>query len=355
MTTLPRRRNVQTAKGDDVSIGSLFAGIDGFGLAARNVGIDCVWSAEIDPNAQSVLRRHFACNPDWQLFKDVHDVGSKTAVRPEILCGGFPCQDISVAGKRAGLAGKRSGLWWEFARCIAEFQPRWVVAENVAGLLSSNGFRDLGTILRTLGNLGYGYAYRVLDSQWFGVPQRRRRVFIVGCAGADVRRAAEVLFESESLPWDSPPSRETRAELARCLTRGSDSGSRYDGDTETFVTTSHDVASPLLAKGNSSHREDAESYVAVPYAFSAYESFSSGDGTDVSPTLKIDPLATTTQTGVRRLTPKECERLQSFPDGWTELGHDGKRMSDSARYRMLGNAVTVNVVQWILGRIARNP
>src|SRR5690606_14405977 len=127
------------------------------------------------------------------------------------------CQDLSVAGRRSGLAGSRSGMWYVFRRILGVVRPRWVFIENVPGLLSSQSGRDMGIILRSLGNLGYGYAYRVLDAQWFGVAQRRRRVFIVGCLGG-VRSAAEILFESNSLPWDSPPSRSEAEHVADCLT-----------------------------------------------------------------------------------------------------------------------------------------
>jgi site-specific DNA-cytosine methylase len=111
----------------------------------------------------------------------------------DLLCGGFPCQDLSVAGQRAGLAGDRSGLFFEFARIIDAFRPRWVLVENVPGLLSSNGGRDFGVVLGTLADLGYGVGWRILDSRFFGVPQRRRRVFIVGArADGDPRAAADV-------------------------------------------------------------------------------------------------------------------------------------------------------------------
>src|SRR5690606_35986875 len=125
----------------------------------------------------------------------------------DLVCGGFPCQDLSVAGRRAGLAGARSGLWWEFHRILAGLRPRWVVIENVPGLLSSNGGRDMGTLLRSLGDLGYGWAYRELDAQWFGLAQRRKRVFIVGRLG-DAAGPAQVLFEPESREWNPPPRRE---------------------------------------------------------------------------------------------------------------------------------------------------
>src|SRR5262249_33880399 len=110
----------------------------------------------------------------------------------DLVYGGFPRQDLSVAGKRAGLGGERSAVWHEFRRVLRDLRPRWVVIENVPGLFSSDGGRDFRDLLLGLGELGYGWAYRVLDARWFGVPQRRRRVFVVGCSG-DARRAAQVL------------------------------------------------------------------------------------------------------------------------------------------------------------------
>lgn len=214
--------------------GSLFAGIGGFDLGFERAGHECVFQVEKETSCQRVLAKHF---PNAPQFDDVCEFNEASiAIRPDWICGGFPCQDLSVAGRRAGLAGKRSGLFFEFMRIVDEFRPGGVVIENVPGLLSSNWGGDMGLVLWTLGQLGYGWAYRVLDAQWFGVPQRRRRVFIVGCLG-DRRRAAEILFESESLPWDSPPRREARTRVAHAIARGaSGSGYRYDANGEDFVT-----------------------------------------------------------------------------------------------------------------------
>lgn len=162
---------------------SLFSGIGGFDLGFERAGMEGVAVCEIDKNAQSVLRRHF---PKSKLYSDVKDIGEKTHGRKSIdlICGGFPCQDLSVSGKRAGLAGKRSGLWFEFARAIDEIEPRWVVIENVPGLLSSNGGKDIQIIIDNLTQMGYTVDIDIKDSQEFGVPQRRRRVFLV-CARLD--------------------------------------------------------------------------------------------------------------------------------------------------------------------------
>ena len=186
----------------DLTAVSLFAGVGGFDLALERSGVKVVAAVEIDKNARAVLAKQF---PKTQLFNDVAEVSADDLLRagfvPErgIICGGFPCQDLSVAGKRAGLAGGRSGLFWEVVRLTRELQPKWIILENVPGLLSSNGGRDMGTVLGALGQLGYGFAYRVLDAQFFGVPQRRRRVFIVGCLGNNGTAPSEVLAVREGL------------------------------------------------------------------------------------------------------------------------------------------------------------
>ena len=159
-----------------MKFGSLFSGIDGFGLAFMRCGMQCEWQVEIDDKCRDVLRRHF----DAEVYADVRTVGKHNLKPVDLICGGFPCQDLSVAGRREGLAGERSGLWFEFARIIDELEPQWVVIENVPGLLSINKGADFAVIIQWLAQRGYGVCWRVLDSQYFGVPQRRRRVFIVG-------------------------------------------------------------------------------------------------------------------------------------------------------------------------------
>lgn len=196
-------------------IGSLFSGIGGFDLGLNRAGMDCVWQVEKDEKCRDILARHW---PDVKRYGDVRDVGKRNLETVELVCGGFPCQDLSVAGRREGLAGERSGLWFEFIRIVEEIKPEWVVIENVAGLLSSGEGRDMGILLGGLAKCGYWWAYRVLDSQFWGVPQRRRRVFIVASLTAGCPEA--VLFEPEGSPWDTPPSREAGARIAASLTAG---------------------------------------------------------------------------------------------------------------------------------------
>ena len=151
----------------------------------------------------------------------------------DLLVGGTPCQSFSVAGLRKGLDDPRGNLALTFVAMVDHYRPEWVIWENVPGVLSSSRGRDFGSFLGALGQLGYGFAYRVLDAQYFGVPQRRRRVFVVAHSSGDSRRAAEILFEPESLRGDSTKSRKTGQDTAQCLTTGS--GCRYDPNTETLI------------------------------------------------------------------------------------------------------------------------
>lgn len=294
-----------------VRFGSLFAGIGGFDLAFERAGMTPQFQVEIDARCRQLLDSRF---DGVKLYDDIKEVESSGLPDIDLLCGGFPCQDISNAGRRAGLAGERSGLWWEFHRLLREVRPTWCVIENVAGLLSSGGRRDLGAILGALGNLGYGFAYRVLDAQWFGVAQRRRRVFIVGHLG-DWRAPARVLLEPEGSPGDSPPSREAGSAVA-ALTRN---GVGTCGADDNQAQAGHLIAETVHTIGLGSDPSEALT-------------------TARRPNFYVEQM-------VRRLTPLECERLQGFPDGWTE------GFSDAQRYRMLGNAVAVPVVEWIGRRI----
>lgn len=238
---------------------SFFAGIGGLDLGLERAGMECVLQCEIDDQARSVLAKHW---PDVDRMEDVTDVrGDDLRLRGvDLICGGFPCQDVSLAGRRAGLDGARSGLWFEYRRLIEEARPGWVVIENVPGLLSSNSGRDMGTVLRGLAELGYGYAFRVLDSRYFGVPQRRRRLFIVGCA-RDWAAPGEVLLEPEGVlgdletsiaSWPEPPEDAARGPRER----------GESGSTEDVVSG---VAGPILGlSGRQGRRNDLDGTTYVP-------------------------------------------------------------------------------------------
>ena len=196
---------------------SLFAGVGGFDLALERNGYKVTSAAEIDKHARGILSRRF---PDTHIYDDVRKV-SGDGLRADgfiskggVITGGFPCQDLSVAGKRAGLAGARSGLFYEIARIADESKAEWLVLENVPGLLSSQRGADMGAVVGTLVDLGYSVAWRVLDAQHFGVPQRRRRVFIVARRAGNPTSAAKVLFERQSLRGDSSTSRTQGQETA---------------------------------------------------------------------------------------------------------------------------------------------
>jgi DNA (cytosine-5)-methyltransferase 1 len=196
---------------------SLFAGIGGFDLAMERNGVEVVANVEIDKACQSVLAKHF---PNAKQFSDITEVKGSDLIgagfEPSrgIITGGFPCQDLSVAGKRRGLAGERSGLFWEISRLIEETQTEWFILENVPGLLTSNKGRDFGVVIGTLADLGYSCAWRVLDAQHFGVPQRRKRVFIVGRRTGNELSAAEVLFKSEGSRRSTSQIKQKREETS---------------------------------------------------------------------------------------------------------------------------------------------
>ena len=332
--------------------GSLFSGIGGFDLGFERAGMKTVWQVEKDRNCAQILESKW---PSSKRYADVKECGRQELEKVDIISGGFPCQDLSVAGRRAGLDGERSGLWWEFARIIDEIRPRWVVIENVPGLLSSNGGEDMEAIFRTLEKFRYLGCWRVLNAQYFGVAQRRRRVFIVGYLGDG--RAAEVLFEREGGAGNLEAGGKEGEKIASTLRGRSDRNSNTPGrggedDENLIIYPTLDSALIVFSAGQSakSYGIAADENVSPPLR-------STESGTNRTPTVAWNwqsggdvwhsfgkPTLQTRQTpaiGVRRLMPIECERLQGFPDGWTE------GFCDTARYRMLGNAVCVPVAEWI--------
>ena len=279
------------------------------------------FQCENDRHASQVLEEH------WPGLNR-GDVHGTTIERDtvDVLCGGFPCQDYSVAGDRSGLAGDRGAMWWEFHRLIDEGRPTWVVGENVPGLLSSRDGRDFETIVSSLAELGYGVVWAVLDAQYFGVAQRRRRVFIVGHSGGQPR--PEILALSEGLFGHPEPSRGEEP-YAKALTR---SGIAGNGGVD-WASAQSDHVVPIKAFAENTRNEVRESDV-IP-------SLSTGGGKPGQSYPAIH-----NGQWVRRLTPLECERLQGFPDNWTAS------QTDRQRYRQMGNAVAVPVAEWILRRIA---
>lgn len=296
------------------SFASFFAGIGGFDLGLEKAGLTSVFQCEINPFCNSILERHW---PNVPRFEDIKEVTAADVPSADVWVGGFPCQDVSLArmGPRAGLGGKRSGLFYEYARLLGERRPRIFVIENVAGLLSSHGGRDFGVILKTLAELGYGVGWRVLNSRHFGVPQSRQRVYIVGCY-RDRRGPGQILFEPECGEGNYPQN-------------GSDGTKLVSPFKESFGDP---VKGPIVAG----------------LAYCLYACSARHTGTDWSRNYVSYPYGK-----VRRLMPVECERLQGFPDGWTypsDTSLDPEKL-ETLRYTALGNAVTVPVAEWLGRRI----
>jgi len=238
-----------------LTFGSLFSGCGGFDLGLARAGMKGVWASEIDENPRRVFASRF---PNIELFGDIRELSAKQLEPVDLICGGFPCQDLSVAGQRKGLAGERSGLFYEFMRIAGELAPSWILIENVPGLLSSNGGRDMGAVIGTLGQLGYGVVYRVLDSKHFGVPQSRRRVYIVGHLGGFC--APEILFEPESCERDTSTSRQAKPETAKTLTCSANSSRRDDAAESTYIAATITAG----CNGNGRRQEDDFNLVARP-------------------------------------------------------------------------------------------
>ena len=225
-----------------IRYGSVCSGIEAATVAWHPLGWEPVFFSEIEAFPRAVLAHHY---PDVPLHGDFTTIGADDYGAIDLLVGGTPCQSFSIAGLRGGLDEDRGNLALEFLRLAKRKSPKWLVWENVPGVLSSNGGRDFGAILGGMVECGYGFAYRVLDAQFFGVPQRRRRVFVVGCLG-DWRSAAAVLFERHSLQGHSAPRREKGQRVADSLTVGANQCSGFPGDF-TEHTWPADVAPTLNA------------------------------------------------------------------------------------------------------------
>lgn len=278
----------------------------------------CVGYSEIDKYASSVYERHF---PEHKTYGDITKINTNELPEFDILVGGFPCQTFSIAGKRAGFEDTRGTLFFELARLLRDKQPSYCVFENVKGLISHDNGRTFRTIIETLDGIGYDLQWEVLNSKYFGVPQNRERIFIIGNLRG--RPRPEVF----PIGADDEVSDGKQSQLASAIT-----ATEYKG--------------PSKQRGN---------IIALTEPGKAQsERVYSADG--ISPTLRT-PTGGNSQplmaagTRIRRLTPIECERLQGFPDNWTALGKDGEKISDTQRYKMCGNAVTVNVVEAIFEKL----
>ena len=467
---------------------SVFSGVEAASLAFGQLGWNPVCFCEVDEFPSAVLRKRFPRVPN---LGDITKVKWREVEREwgaaDLVVGGSPCQSFSIAGNRTGLEGE-SGLMWEYVRCVRELMPRWLLWENVPGALSSSNGEDFGCLLRSLDELGYGLAWRVLDAQFFGVAQRRRRLFLVGNLGdGGAEKACQVLLEPESLPWDTPSSREKREELAaRAGISPASAGFKYSAAksagsvgygeelSPTMIADYHNPAvltpcdvqskrvyaaggvapdlqsgdgeganiQPIVfgIAGNIENREpgnggngdgwcdpdengmytltatdrhavcmtdtqsgasvseetsgaltchsakdapvvafairddetpkasegvchtlrvggDGGSHDVVAFAQNTRDEvrLQNGDGS-IAGALSANPgMKQTTYIAdgyvLRRLTPLECERLQGFPDGWTDVEYRGKPAPDTKRYKAIGNSMAVPVMKWIGERI----
>lgn len=502
---------------------SVCSGIEAASVAWHPLGWHCVGVAEIDPFASAVLAHRYPDTPNFGNLEHYRDWPLKQG-DIDLLVGGTPCQAFSVAGLRHGLADPRGNLALTYLGLVEHLQPRWVVWENVPGVLSSNGGRDFGTFLGGLAELGYGWAYRIMDAQYVrveshphAVPQRRRRVFVVGCSRGDWKRAARVLLEPEGVRGDPPTRRTTRettaddagASTARddrarvahrfnadmneghtpilevppavvpidlrntargdkdtnnrqnssggspgtgigndddpaftlsargqavavafCSNMGGNDGGIYsDGSTGTLTTerkpaiaftckdyggdASVEIAPTLRAMGHSDSHANGGGQLAIAFNSNtqACQLPTNTRDTSVSGSLttnqnaavalstvftlevrgreggrvleyRADGTANALRTpnggrdglgvgaiaapsltasndpatmAVRRLTPRECERLQGFPDDYTQIPYKGKPAADGPRYKALGNSMAVNVMRWVGERLRQFP
>jgi DNA (cytosine-5)-methyltransferase 1 len=327
-----------------IKYGSVCSGVEAATVAWHSLGWQPQWFSEIEKFPSAVLKHHYPAVPnhgDMTKFKEWNDD------RPiDVLVGGTPCQSFSVAGLRKGLDDPRGNLMLTYLAIAAKYRPKWLVWENVPGVLSSNGGLDFASLLRGMGELRYGFAYRVLDAQYFGVAQRRRRVFVVGYLGS-WQRAAAVLFERHSLQGNIAPRRQEGEKVADTLTVGANQYSGFNGEpVAQCLTTRTGIAfDPFMET--------------MPIAFSSkQQSMKTSD--NVANTLGAndykEPQAVALSDSartllVRRLTPIECERLQGFPDNYTDIRMNDKQTPDGPRYKAMGNSMAVPVMNWIGRRI----
>jgi DNA (cytosine-5)-methyltransferase 1 len=425
---------------------SVCSGIEAATVAWHPLGWNPVGFSEIESFPSQVLKHHYpeVTNygdmtkfKEWQIESNV-----------DVFVGGTPCQSFSVAGLRKGLDDPRGNLMLTYLAIAKQYRPSWLVWENVPGVLSSSDGRDFGSFLGGLAICGYGFAYRVLDAQYFGVAQRRKRVFVVGYLG-NWRPAAAVLFERESLSGHPKPSREARKVTPTLSSSGtgvsrvgfncedqwfietpiaarmtafgeyqidgtasamkardwkdatdliaqpvSAYSIREDAKANTFSATELEVANALKALQPSPQSHHAQTFVTQPIAFqlngdrnnpsvsvSENQAFCipanpmSDRGQAVATQVTVAPTLTAsndpsrspqsteitnqvaaihaTNMAVRRLTPVECERLQGFPDHYTDIKPKSKQTPDGPRYKALGNSMAVPVMRWIGERIQK--
>jgi DNA (cytosine-5)-methyltransferase 1 len=390
---------------------SVCSGIEAASVAWHDLGFECVGVSEIEKFPSEVLKYHYPSVPnlgDMTKFKEWND-----DLAPDLLVGGTPCQSFSVAGLRKGMDDPRGNLALTYVAIAEKYKPRWFVWENVPGVLSSNGGKDFASFITAMANIGYGIAYRVLDAQFFGVPQRRRRVFVVGYLG-DWRPATAVLFEPRSVFGNTAKGRKARKGITASPEKSIRANSKQAVPYDLYQITApinkqnREVGDPChtLARDNAAYAsiieidEPRDNQQVTSYLESGFAQYKQtgtagtlkavggvlGGGSETFLAQSVyenhpndsrvkemgDVCQTVTNrwgTGggnvpfvrqtentmrVRRLTPVECERLQGFPDNWTQIPY-GKRPKeqcpDGHRYKSLGNSMAVPVMRWIGRRI----
>ncbi len=330
--------------------GSVCSGIEAASVAWEPLGWRSAWFSEIEKFPSAVLAHHYPNVPNLGDMTKITKRREFNERRIDLLVGGTPCQSFSIAGLREGMADPRGNLSLVFLGILNKVRPRWVVWENVTGMLSSDGGEAFGSFVGGMAKLGYGLSWRVLDAQYFGVPQRRRRVFVIGYFG-DWRPPAGVLFEQESLRRHITQSQIKREDIAGTI--AARFGISRNNPEELVVqdkpkNPSHGEGGPELEIKN----KDAVAFT---------QNDAGRDATEGKcPTLRsggaggLPQAAVAYDMIVRRLTPCECERLQGFPDNWTRIPWRGKKTKDcpdGLRYRAIGNSMAVPVMRWIGERI----
>ena len=362
-----------------LTLASLFDGIGGWLIAAHRNGIKPVWSSEIEDFPMKVSKAHF---PDVEQLGDVTKINGGKVPPVDIICAGSPCQDLSVAGNQKGLAGSRSNLFFESVRIVREMReatngiyPKFFVWENVTGAFSSNHGHDFQAVLREIAETDIpmpgtgrwakagmvrservGIAWRVLDAQYWGVPQRRSRIFLIADFAEKNRCAAEVIFVEQSVPRDLEKSGTTGKEVASFSRIGTEASS---GDCKLAYCIAGNVINRKDKNGGHhlgvdenkevplydiSHLSDGVREIPMGASNTLTAHMGTGGG-NVAVLNEADRQKTDDARTVRRLTVTECERLQGLPDGYTAYG------SDTARYKALGNGMAQPCADFIISKV----
>lgn len=325
---------------------STFTGAGGFEIALNKLNWECVGFSEIDKFCNKLLSEKY---PNIKNYGDIANIETKEIPDFDVLVGGSPCQDVSIAGKKEGLIGKRSGLFFEYIKILQDKKPKYFIWENVKGMLSSNKGIDFGTILNEFSECGYDLQWQVLNAKHFGVPQNRERIFIIGHIRGKCR--------PEIFPFIGENTKTiSTGEVVGTLQSGYAKGDRTGGyvikekEIIQMNNPKHSNDRVYSAEGISPTLTTMKGGDRQPFILQKSQSYRV-DGTlrhyqDNSPTLRANMgdnhpficIPVITSLRIRKLTPLECERLMSWPDNWTQ------GFSNSRRYIMCGNGVVSNIV-----------